>query len=380
MDRASVWGRVVDADGDPPPRSLVYWLAGDHRGPALPLDLHPVARTDPAGNFCAVDLPHGECLLAADCEAFGSGARGARSSEALRVVIPPEEAGELLLRYPFSRKQFARVRGFVRGKDDLRVLRGHKVVLVDPATPNAGEKFRMETRTDREGDFEFPWVPPGNYALGVPGTLGRMDAGFLLNGLPAGAEPRLGIQVARRPPGGTRHAAVARCVDETGAPVPGAEVSILATNFHLPPLLAGEDGVARQGDLPVPPYAAVGRKPGHLEAGQPFGAPGEGPGEVRLVLRRLATVRVVAVDGGTGEPLRRARVAIEHEGGVAENIEEILRPPAAVTPDGGFELAVLPGRVTIRAAYPGYGKAELPAEVSLDGSPDPFVIALTERR
>ena len=79
------------------------------------------------------------------------------------------------------------------------------------------------------------------------------------------------IEVARRPAGGTRHTALVRCVDETGARVPGAEVTIQAKNFHLLPVLAGEDGVARQEDIPVPLYAAVGRKPGYLDKVEVFG-------------------------------------------------------------------------------------------------------------
>src|SRR5688572_1642507 len=124
MESSSLWGRVEDAAGDPPPRSIVYWIAGDHRGPALPLDLHPLAKTDEAGRFFAQDLPGGDCLLVADCEAYGTGVQGARSSQGLRVTLPlPEGEKEVVLRYPLSRKSFLRIHGTVLAGEDKRPLR-----------------------------------------------------------------------------------------------------------------------------------------------------------------------------------------------------------------------------------------------------------------
>jgi hypothetical protein len=120
MDRTTVWGKVEDADGEAPPRSIVIGLDGEHKGPALPMDLHPVARTDQAGQFCAMDLPHGACKLAADCEAFGAGIRGGRATLSMDVTIPPpKEDGELVLKYPFSRRQFARVHGSVHSSEPV---------------------------------------------------------------------------------------------------------------------------------------------------------------------------------------------------------------------------------------------------------------------
>src|SRR3990172_2961067 len=75
--RHAVWGRVLDAAGEPAPGSLVYWLDGGPRGPAPPLDLHPVGWAGVDGAFCAMDLPPGECLLVADCEEDADGIRGA---------------------------------------------------------------------------------------------------------------------------------------------------------------------------------------------------------------------------------------------------------------------------------------------------------------
>jgi hypothetical protein len=269
MARVAIWGRVEDADGDPPPRSIVYWIDGAHKGPALPFDLHPLAKTDEAGHFYAQDLPPGDCILVADCEAYGAGIQGARSSQGLTVTLPlPDGQKEVVLKYPLSRASFLQIQGTIVAGEDKHPLRGHRVVLLDPET--SGRRFRMETDTDRDGEFKFAWIPPVKYSIGIPGTLGRLADGYnIQNALPAGVDIPLEIGVAKRPPGGPRHSAMVRCVDETGAPVAGAEVAFRAMNFHSLPVLAGEDGISKAEGFPVPLIGAMATKPGLLPAAGP---------------------------------------------------------------------------------------------------------------
>jgi hypothetical protein len=64
---------------------------------------------------------------------------------------------------------------------------------------------------------------------------------------------------------------------------------------------------------------------------------------------------------------------------MVENIEELLRPPKVMTADGGFDLQILPGKITVRATCPGYQIAELPMEVPNGRVPGPVKVLLKER-
>ncbi len=357
----------------------MYWLDGGHKGPALPIDQHPVAKTDEGGHFYAQDLPTGDCIFVADCVAYGSGILGARTSQGLNVTLPlPEGQQGVMLQYPYSRKAFVQIRGTVVAGEDKRPLRGHRIVLLDPGS--SGKRFRMEADTDRDGRFRFSWVPPGKYALGIPGTLGRLDDGYKIeNPLPAGADIDAEVGVQKRPAGGPRHAATVRCVDDADAPVAEAEVAFRATNFHSLPVLTGADGVARAEGFPVPLIGAMATRPGHLTFAGPLEPKEGGSPEGLFVLRRLATVRVIVVDDATGETLRRARLAVEHAGGMEDNVDELLRPPKVMTADGGFDVRVVPGPVTIRAACPGYLVGELQVEVPGGGMQCPATVRLAPR-
>ena len=379
--RHSLWGRVVDADGGRPPPSVIYWLRGDHGGAALPIDLHPVGWSDREGRFCARDLPPGEGLLLADCEAYAAGLKGARRSAGERVTLPRSGAeGDLELRYPISRSDFASIHGRVAAAEDGRPLRGQSVQLAD--TASGGVKFRMETRSDREGGFEFEWLPPGKYTIGVMATLARVtEGGTLSKALRAGDRVACAFQVPKRPAGGPRFAAAVRCVDEAGAPVAGAEVMLQAVNFHALPLLAGEDGAVRTGEYPVLPFRAVATKAGYRTADAALEAKDGGArAEGTVVLRREAALRVVVLDDATGRPLPRARIAVEHPGGdIVENIDLRLNPPMRIPGDGGFDYAVLPGRADVTAGCPGYEPGDVSLDVAAGGVPEAVTLRLKPR-
>ena len=84
------------------------------------------------------------------------------------------------------------------------------------------------------------------------------------------------------------------------------------------------------------------------------------------------------VDDESGEVPRRARVAVEHAGGIEDNVEELIRPPKLMTTDGGFDARVVPGGVSVRAASPGYLLGELPV-VAGNGPQEPVTMRLKSK-
>jgi hypothetical protein len=61
---------------------------------------------------------------------------------------------------------------------------------------------------------------------------------------------------------------------------------------------------------------------------------------------------------------------------MVEYIDALLRPPKVVSPDGGFDLQVLPGAAIVRATCPGYLMGELAIEVSPGSQSGPVIVRL----
>ena len=158
--------------------------------------------------------------------------------------------------------------------------------------------------------------------------------------------------------------------DEAGAPVPGAELEVVAPGDPLPVgARAGADGRALVGRLGVGPWRAMARAAGFEEA---IGHGKEGDGLV-LVLRKLGAIEAHVV-GDDGSPAAEARVAVAGA---------TLWPARVTTADahGDVRIGSLPAGTYALRATKGDAVSPIELDVALGrGDDKPVLLRLVRGR
>jgi len=376
--RLSLWGRVVDAGGTPLAGAELFWVDEEHaRGEtAAMLHVHKVGQADQEGRFWASGLPEGPGVLVPDFQRIGVGEYQVRLDRGTRLTLPMAEgADDIVLRFPVTPQDFARILGVVFDNESKAPVAGHLLVLVDA---EGGARFKRELETGKDGSFQFPWLPPGKFLLGIVGTHRHLQ-GVMPVEVGAGRKVEARIGLHRRP-AGPGHSVRVRVEGPLGLPVPEARVVLRAENYATPALECGPDGWAEATGYAVRPVAALASAPGHWPAATavPPGDPGVAV-EVTVALQESARLQVCARDAGTGRPLRYANFRVTTAGSDYWHWGGVLPPPGAPEPEfTGF--MVLPGPVTIRADSPGYHEATRTVEVPPgDDEPTTVVVRLEPR-
>jgi hypothetical protein len=301
----------------------------------------------------------------------------ARLDRATRMTLPmPEGADDVVLTFPVTPQHFGRYLGVVTDQETGAPVAGHPVALVDA---EGGRKLQRFVQTARDGTFQFPFLPPGDYVCAFLGTRRHLHGQPPPFRIEAAKKIEAKVGLHRRPPG-PLHAIRVRVQGRLGLPVPGATVAPQAENYAAPVADCGPDGVALIDDLPVRPMAVLASAPGHWPEGVavPPGEPGE-VAEVHVTLDEQALLRVSARDASTGKPLRYANFLVSgtgadqwHWGGVP--------PPPDQPPREHVAFAVRPGTLTVRADSPGYFTATVSVEAAAGAEPPPVVFRLEARR
>jgi hypothetical protein len=376
--RLSLWGRVVDGGGTPLPGAELFWVDDEHaRGAtAALLHVHKVGQADAEGRFWASGLPEGPGVLVPDFQRIGVGEDQVRLDRGTRLTLPMAEGSDdLVLRFPVTPKDFARILGTVYDTVDGTPVAGHPLVLVDV---EGGRKFKREADTGADGSFQFPWLPPGKFLLAVMGTH-RYLTGAMPAEVAAGKKVEARIGLHRRPEG-PRHAVRVRVEGPLGLPVPGAKVILRAENYATPALECGPDGSVEATGYAVRPSAVLASAPGYFMGAA--AVPPEDPGgavEVTVSLLEVARIRVSPRDAATGAPLRYANLFVKAGGAEHWWWGGVLPPPGAPAPDF-TEFAVPPGPVAIHADSPGYREARRVVEVPPGDDPTLVTVPLEPRQ
>lgn len=370
----SVWGRVLDANGKPVPGAEIYWIAAEHAGRES-VDLHAthwVARADADGRFWAPGLPSGPCLLLPDFQRIAVAGDTVRLEHALRVTLPLPE-GEIVVPLPYSGISFVTIRGRVYDEADKSPVAGHLLVVL-----GADQKTVVRQMvTAADGSFGFGLLAQGKYVLAALGTSRHLGGGMPVD-LAGGQIVNAQIGLHLRPPG-PRHLVRVRVEDELGLPVVGVPVQICAPDMQPLVVATDTEGRAEAAGLPVrPTTVAVG-----VVEFSPRGVvvpPGETaePIDVSISLLRMAQVRIAVRDAETGKALRHANIFVSHGGGDYWNWGGVLPPPGQ-SPKEHHDVAVLPGRVVVRAESPGYEGAHREFDVAAGADAPEITLGLARR-
>lgn len=369
----SVWGRVIDANGNPVPRAEVYWVAAEHGGRETVelYETHWVALADADGRFWAPGLPSGPGLLVPDLQRTAVAGDKVRIGDAMRVTLPLPE-GELVVPFPHMPNSFAAIRGRLQDQVDGSPLVGHVVLLGTPT----GAVLR-QTATGPDGTFGFGFLQPGKYLIAAVHSV-RHVGGAGPAELAGGQTANVQLGLPRREPG-PRHVVRVQVEDELGLPVGGVPVQFSMPDFQPVIVPTDEEGVAQASDLPVRPDKVM---VGVLEFSPrgtlvPPGEPGV-PIDLGISLQRTVRMQVAVRDAETGKALRHANICVSHGGGDYWNWGGVLPPPGAPQKDHQ-DVVVLPGRVTVRAESPGYESGRQEIEIVPGVEPPTVVLDLAPR-
>ena len=375
--RISLWGRVLDGNGNPLPGAELFWVDEEHATGETTdlLHVHKVGEADAEGRFWAAGLPEGPGLLVPDFRRVGVANFRFRLDRGTRLRLPMAEGAEdIVLRFPATPAHFTAVRGEIRDGADGAPVAGHPIGILDAEGKGT---FKRDVLTGADGTFLVKPLDPGRYLLVLLGTdrfLPSMhpiepEAGKVLT-------LRAGLQ--RRPPG-PLHRFRVRVTTRLGIPIPGAGIALQANNYAIPVMTADAEGTADSVGCAVRPGVALASAEGFWPAGAAV-PPGEAGGleEVAVTLEEASVLLVSARDGRTKRPRRHANCRVAGGGGYNWQWGGGPPPPDAPAEEGAA-FPVRAGEVRVSAESPGYRRADRVVRVEAGEDPEPVVIDMEAR-
>ncbi|GMV92119.1 MAG: hypothetical protein AMXMBFR82_18970 [Candidatus Hydrogenedentota bacterium] len=240
---------------------------------------------------------------------------------------------------------------------------------------------------DEHGTFKIENLPAGNYELGA-----RAYNASLPEPLPisiAAGEALTGIVIDF---GGGGEVIAGHVMDDTGTPIPGAEVRVRGPDFGGAPQTSGEHGEFVVQGLAPSSYDVSVRAEGY--SARRLKAIATGTTDLRVVLEREGSIDGRVIQGQTGHPLKEFEVAVTTPQEMARGHLLSLRFNRFVSDTGAFrvdncspgtrvvvaraaglfpasaEVVVLPGQpVTVPALVLGPGAVAHVTVVNAQGQP-----------
>lgn len=211
---------------------------------------------------------------------------------------------------------------------------------------------------DEQGAFNFENLPAGTYELRA-----RAYHASLPELLPiriAAGQAITGIVVDF---GGGKEIIAGHVMDDTGTPIPGAEVRVRGPDFGGAPQTSGEHGEFSVQGLSPSSYDVSVRAEGYSP--QRLKAIAASTHDLRVVLQRMGSIEGRAIDGQTGQPVTEFEIAVAPARSAAYDTGRSLPYRRFIHEEGAFRVDDLsPGSWVVIARAAGLFPDSAEVEVS----------------